>query len=228
MSRRGRSTTPPSSGSSKSASGGRRRTSRPGGAARSATSPAPCGWAVRRRRRLYFRLRPTTPWRTSTPSVARPATSSRSTAASLRIRYPIRRSCRPRNPALRSGSERTRSTAADRPSPEQRHQVGLRLPCGPPGVPARRGDDRRGLRVEPGSLVLMALLPEDVEFESAGSTIRGWLFRPGVSIPGPAVVMAHGLSAVKEMFLDVYAEAFAGAGMTTLVYDLSLIHISEP
>jgi len=32
-------------------------------------------------------------------------------------------------------------------------------------------------------------------------------------------VMAHGLSAVKEMFLDVYAEAFAGAGMTTLVYD---------
>ena len=65
----------------------------------------------------------------------------------------------------------------------------------------------------------MALLPEDVEFESAGSTIRGWLFRPGVSIPGPAVVMAHGLSAVKEMFLDVYAEAFAGAGMTTLVYD---------
>ena len=31
--------------------------------------------------------------------------------------------------------------------------------------------------------------------------------------------MAHGLSAVKEMFLDVYAEACAGAGLTTLVYE---------
>lgn len=31
--------------------------------------------------------------------------------------------------------------------------------------------------------------------------------------------MAHGLSAVREMFLDRYAEAFAEAGLTTLVYD---------
>jgi len=31
--------------------------------------------------------------------------------------------------------------------------------------------------------------------------------------------MAHGLSAVREMFLDRYAEAFADAGLTTLVYD---------
>lgn len=33
--------------------------------------------------------------------------------------------------------------------------------------------------------------------------------------------MAHGLSAVKEMFLDVYAGEFARAGLTTLVYDHS-------
>jgi pimeloyl-ACP methyl ester carboxylesterase len=31
--------------------------------------------------------------------------------------------------------------------------------------------------------------------------------------------MAHGLSAVKEMYLDDYASAFADAGFTTLVYD---------
>ena len=31
--------------------------------------------------------------------------------------------------------------------------------------------------------------------------------------------MAHGLSAVREMFLDRYAERFAEAGFTTLVYD---------
>jgi alpha-beta hydrolase superfamily lysophospholipase len=31
--------------------------------------------------------------------------------------------------------------------------------------------------------------------------------------------MAHGLTAVREMYLDRYAEAFAAAGFTTLVYD---------
>ena len=60
---------------------------------------------------------------------------------------------------------------------------------------------------------------EDVEFESLGSTLRGWLYRSELPAPGPAVVMAHGLTAVKEMFLDSYAEAFAKAGLTTLAYD---------
>lgn len=59
----------------------------------------------------------------------------------------------------------------------------------------------------------------DVEFTSNGATLRGWLY-PGLGEgPRPAVVMAHGLSAVKEMFLDDYAEQFAKAGLTTLVYD---------
>jgi len=31
--------------------------------------------------------------------------------------------------------------------------------------------------------------------------------------------MAHGFSAVKEMYLDRYAEAFAAAGIATLVFD---------
>ena len=58
----------------------------------------------------------------------------------------------------------------------------------------------------------------DVEFSSFGTTIRGWLYRAeGQQAPG--IVMAHGLSAVKEMFLDDYADAFAQAGFTTLVYD---------
>src|SRR5207245_7260751 len=34
-----------------------------------------------------------------------------------------------------------------------------------------------------------------------------------------AVVMAHGFSAVKEMYLDRYAEAFAAAGLAALVFD---------
>ncbi len=59
----------------------------------------------------------------------------------------------------------------------------------------------------------------DVEFESHGAVLRGWLYPAGGSSPGPGMVMAHGLSAVKEMFLDRYAERFAAAGFTTLVYD---------
>lgn len=60
----------------------------------------------------------------------------------------------------------------------------------------------------------------DIEFSAAGTTLRGWLFLPDESGgPYPAVVMAHGLSAVKEMGLDDYARVFAAAGLAVLVYD---------
>lgn len=59
----------------------------------------------------------------------------------------------------------------------------------------------------------------DVSIRSHGATLRGWLYRPRGGAPTPGVVMAHGFTAVREMFLDRYAEAFAGAGLTTLVYD---------
>ena len=65
----------------------------------------------------------------------------------------------------------------------------------------------------------MAVAREDVEFESNGAALRGWLYRADGSSPRPGVVMAHGMSAVKEMFLDDYAAEFASAGITTLVYD---------
>jgi uncharacterized protein len=35
----------------------------------------------------------------------------------------------------------------------------------------------------------------------------------------PVVVMAHGFSAVKEMYLDRFAEAFSQRGIAALVYD---------
>jgi fermentation-respiration switch protein FrsA (DUF1100 family) len=61
---------------------------------------------------------------------------------------------------------------------------------------------------------------EDIQFNADGVTLRGWLYSPdGVSGPAPAVVMAHGFSAVKEMYLDHFAEAFAGAGLAALVFD---------
>ncbi len=60
----------------------------------------------------------------------------------------------------------------------------------------------------------------DVEFEGHGGTLlRGWLYLPHASSEVPAVVMAHGLSAVKEMVLDRYAEVLCDGGMAVLVYD---------
>ncbi len=60
----------------------------------------------------------------------------------------------------------------------------------------------------------------DVEFDADGTTLRGWLYVPdGAAGPVPTVVMSHGFSAVKEMYLDRFAEAFAAAGLGALVYD---------
>ncbi len=61
---------------------------------------------------------------------------------------------------------------------------------------------------------------EDIQFSADGVTLRGWLYRPGgTSSRVPTIVMSHGFSAVKEMYLDRFAEAFADAGMAALVYD---------
>jgi len=60
----------------------------------------------------------------------------------------------------------------------------------------------------------------DVEFDAEGVTLRGWFYEAdGASGPAPTVVLAHGFSAVKEMYLDRFAETFAAAGLNALVYD---------
>src|SRR6266508_2780154 len=61
---------------------------------------------------------------------------------------------------------------------------------------------------------------QDIEFDAEGVTLRGWLYLPGGATgPVSTVVMAHGFSAVKEMYLDSYAEVFAAAGLGALVFD---------
>jgi uncharacterized protein len=58
------------------------------------------------------------------------------------------------------------------------------------------------------------------QFDADGTALRGWLYAPeGARGPAPVVVMAHVYSAVKEMYLDRYAEVFADAGLAVLVYD---------
>lgn len=62
---------------------------------------------------------------------------------------------------------------------------------------------------------------QDIAFKAEdGTTLRGWHYLPdGSSSKNPTIVMAHGFSAVKEMYLDRFAEAFASAGLASVVFD---------
>ena len=71
---------------------------------------------------------------------------------------------------------------------------------------------------------------KDVSFESKGLTCRGWLYLPrGLAADEtvPAIVMAHGFSAVKEQALPEFAERFADAGFAVLVFDYRCFGDSE-
>ena len=62
---------------------------------------------------------------------------------------------------------------------------------------------------------------KDIEFKTEdGVTLRGWHYLPD-SRQGklPTIIMAHGFSAVKEMYLDRFAEVFAAAGLSSVVFD---------
>lgn len=61
---------------------------------------------------------------------------------------------------------------------------------------------------------------QDVEFDAEGTTLRGWFYVPKPEdAPHPTIVMSHGYSAVKEMYLDEFARVFCDAGFCVLVYD---------
>jgi fermentation-respiration switch protein FrsA (DUF1100 family) len=60
----------------------------------------------------------------------------------------------------------------------------------------------------------------DVTFDAEGTILRGWLYLPEQGKePFPLVVMTHGWAGVKELSLDLFAEAFADADLAALVYD---------
>jgi len=71
----------------------------------------------------------------------------------------------------------------------------------------------------------------EIEFPSRELKCRGWLYVPDGSVvkqPMPAIVMAHGFSAVKEMFqLSSYAERFEEAGFITLIFDFRFLGDSD-
>jgi pimeloyl-ACP methyl ester carboxylesterase len=60
----------------------------------------------------------------------------------------------------------------------------------------------------------------DIEFDAEGTILRGWLFTPDHGEgPWPTIIMAHGISCVKEMYLDSFARVFAEAGFACVAYD---------
>ena len=71
---------------------------------------------------------------------------------------------------------------------------------------------------------------KDITFKSAGLNLKGWLYVPNGLKAGeqrPAIVMAHGWSAVKEMYLDAFAAKFANGGFVVTVFDYRTFGDSE-
>lgn len=67
----------------------------------------------------------------------------------------------------------------------------------------------------------------DVEFNSEGDTVRGWLYLADGDAPAPTIVLAGGWCYVREIVMPTYAEAFAKAGMNALVFDYRNLGVSD-
>ncbi len=70
----------------------------------------------------------------------------------------------------------------------------------------------------------------NITFNSKGLRCCGWLYVPEdleVGKEAPAIVMAHGFTAVKEQGLSDFAERFVAAGFVTLVFDYRYFGDSE-
>jgi uncharacterized protein len=68
----------------------------------------------------------------------------------------------------------------------------------------------------------MAIEKRDIIFPSGDSYCAAWLFLPDGASPNaqvPGIAMAHGLGAVKEMYLEFFARNFADAGLAAVLFD---------
>ena len=77
----------------------------------------------------------------------------------------------------------------------------------------------------------MTIEKRDVTFKSVDNLCADWFFLPqrlGADKRGPAIAMAHGLGALKEMYIDFFARRFAEAGMAALLFDYHFTHTSAP
>lgn len=68
----------------------------------------------------------------------------------------------------------------------------------------------------------MTVERRNITFSSGHASCAGWFFLPAersANVPLPAVAMAHGMGAVKEMYLEQFARRFAEAGVAALLFD---------
>jgi uncharacterized protein len=64
------------------------------------------------------------------------------------------------------------------------------------------------------------MVREDIEFDSGEDACAAWLYPASAEeTANPIVVMAHGLSGTRRDGLGPFAERFAAAGMTAMVFD---------
>lgn len=71
---------------------------------------------------------------------------------------------------------------------------------------------------------------KNITFDSKGLRCSGWLYMPDdleADQKAPAIVMAHGFTAVKEQGLSDFAERFVAAGFAALVFDYRYFGDSE-
>jgi dipeptidyl aminopeptidase/acylaminoacyl peptidase len=66
---------------------------------------------------------------------------------------------------------------------------------------------------------LRAAAVRSLWIDAPGARLHAWFVSPPGDPPWPAVVLAHGWAAVKEMNLDYFAAAFRDAGIAALVFD---------
>lgn len=79
---------------------------------------------------------------------------------------------------------------------------------------------RRSLAAAPGPLAAAGGLRVDTGWiDVPGARLHSWRVFPRQPPPWPAVVLAHGWGAVKEMNLDYVAAALAEAGIVSVVFD---------
>lgn len=71
---------------------------------------------------------------------------------------------------------------------------------------------------------------QDITFSSGSAACSGWFYLPDVMDDGatlPVIIMAHGLSGVKEQGLDEIAKRFALGGVAVTVFDFRYFGESE-
>jgi len=59
----------------------------------------------------------------------------------------------------------------------------------------------------------------EIEFQSDGIVLRGWLRLPDGAGPHPLVILAHGLGGLKEWDIPAVAAALVGAGIAAMAFD---------